>query len=132
MKLWDKNIIAVYGTLKREHNPWNHSCMIRAEWKFIKEAYVEFNKLEWRWFPTGKFTSWTNKWVLVELFEVNKEWVENSLDRLEWYPTFYNRKKVPTLDWDEVIIYEIVREIEGNWDPFFTHEEWGKKFYNWN
>ena len=129
MQLWETNLIAVYWTLKRAE--WNFWAMVRAKWEFVKEAYVEFEAVCWRWFPTAKFKKWTNKFLKVELFNVPLEWVTGPLDSLEWYPSFYTRKGISTIEWDTVIIYEIVRSIQDNSDDFLTKEEDWKKYYTW-
>jgi len=123
------NIIAVYGTLKR--GTGNYRVMEMANGVFLKEAYVSMDKIEWRGFPVAKFKEGTNKLLKVELFTVNKLWVEWPLDRLEWYPTHYTRKIVKTEEWDDVIIYEIARDITDDSERFATHKDEDKQYYEW-
>lgn len=129
-RLNDFNIIAVYGTLKKQY--WNHQVMESAEWEFIKEDYVPFEAIDWFWFPVAKFNSDSKNLLKVELYKVSREWIENYLDRLEWHPTFYYRKEVKTLSWVDAIIYEINRDVSDRKQDFFTHEDWDNKFYEWN
>lgn len=110
----DWNIIAVYWTLKKWF--WNYWVMERAKGVFIREDFVEFTHIVSWWFPMIKF--WKNegvkKFIKVELFSVPEEWIINSLDRLEWHPTFYKRKDVTTvIDEEPCVTYNIVDSI---WD----------------
>lgn len=123
------NTIAVYGTLKKQY--WNHAVMQSAKWEFIKEDYVPLDSIDWWWFPVATFKDDSNHFLKVELYKVPREWVENYLDRLEWHPTFYYRKDIKTLSWEDATIYEINRAVSDRKNDFFTHEEWDKKFYEW-
>lgn len=127
-------LVAVYWTLKKWF--WNYRVMERANWKFIWEDYIQFNKLDSFWYPMITLGNDTNTYLKVELFEVNKEWITWQLDMLEWYRensqfNLYNRVKTKTLNWLDVWIYEINNDINNNKEKYYTHNEWDKLFYNW-
>lgn len=126
---------AVYGTLKRWFG--NHIVMEGARGQFIKEDYIPFDKIDSVGFPRIKFNSESNKYIKVEIFEVEEEGVLNHLDRLEWYHwegvdyNHYNRIKVKTLSWEEVYVYEINSNIADESDKFYDKEEDNILYYNW-
>lgn len=126
--------VAVYWTLKDWHgNEW---AMRMANWKLLSTDYVEVEKLKNVWFPCVKFKSWTNKWLLVEVYEVDKKGIEWPLDWLEGYTPWaennhYNRIEVKTLKWEEVQVYEIADDVNDQLEDYYTHAEGDKLFYNW-
>ena len=136
--MW-KQLVAVYWTLKRGMG--NFWTMERAEWVYVKDAYIEVEKLDTCGYPMVRMATKdkpTGKWLLVELFEVDKAWIEGPLDGLEGYTpgalyNHYNRIEVKTLEGDEVGVYEINREnIPDVLENYFTHKEGDNLFYNWN
>lgn len=120
--------IAVYGTLKRGFG--NHHII---EWqKKVLDDFVEFEKISGNWFPRGKFNVGTNKFLRVEIYDVDEK-AEKRCDQLEWIEyNFYRRKEVKTLSWLDVIIYEICADVWDESQKFFTHsDDTGKTFYDW-
>lgn len=120
--------IAVYGTLKKGFG--NHYILWKS--KKILDDFVEFERMSGNGFPRGKFQEGTNKFVHVEIYEVDEP-TERRCDQLEWVAhNFYRRKEVKTLSGLDVIIYEICAEVWDESQKFFTHsDDTGKTFYDW-
>lgn len=132
------NKVAVYGTLKKGFG--NHRVMEKAQGKFIKEDYVEINHLWTCGFPMVKFVKEgdtpSNKWLKVEIYEVDDKGVTWPLDRLEGYTegsdwNLYNRIKTLSLSWEEVSVYEIVNDNNNVIENYFVEEKDGKLLYDW-
>jgi gamma-glutamylcyclotransferase (GGCT)/AIG2-like uncharacterized protein YtfP len=127
-------IIWVYGTLKKWFN--NHSVMETAEWIFIKEDYIQINKLWECWFPYIELSDSSDKWLKVELYEI-KDSNMYILDHLEWYTEWntnnhYNRVLIETLSWEKVYVYEYNRGmITDCLEKHFESETPSPRFYNW-
>lgn len=115
--------VAVYGTLKKPY--WNHRII--SDQKFIAEDMVEFSEIDCVWFPRAKFDTWTWKWLMVEIYEVDDEAFARC-DRLEWNWHFYNRKEVKTKNWLTAWIYEIMWTIRDDSEKFLINNN----IYNWS
>lgn len=93
----DKILVGVYGTLKRGF--YNHHLLEKAE--FIKTTVIpdgNYCLYDLGSFPAVKVVLYGNEEttpVTVEIFQVDKETFDN-LDRLEGYPSFYNRVLIET------------------------------------
>ena len=129
----ENKIIWVYGTLKRSKG--NYSVMERAKGEYIGEDYIGFDKVWDCGFPQVKLSAESNKYLLVELFEVPEVGVEWPLDGLEGYNAnspynHYNRVKTTTFLWKEIEVYEIVSEPIDCSENYFSHIEWDNLFYN--
>lgn len=130
-------LIAVYWKLKKKFG--NHRVMEMVEWEYIKDDYIEFTKMTGCDFPMVEFgdsLSSQSKYLFIEIYEVDKKWVEWLLDSLEGYywegsHNLYNRIQVQTLSWETVYVYDINREIKNDEEQWFSHEDDGKLFYNW-
>lgn len=127
-------LVAVYWTLKKWFS--NYRVMEWAKWKYIQDDFVQIDKLDAHSYPMIRLSNNSNKYLKVELFKVDKQWIEWPLDNLEWYREWsdyclYNRVKTKTLSWLDVWIYEINNDIIDRKENFYTHKEWDKLFYNW-
>lgn len=95
--------VFVYGTLKKGFG--NHRYLESS--KFLGRVQVRGNMYSLGGFPvvvlTGKGT------VHGEIYEVSKETLAN-LDRLEGYPSFYNRKQVVTSNGMLAWVYHMSNE----------------------
>ena len=123
--------VAVYGTLKRWYG--NHSVMIQAWGELIATDDIEFESIKDVWYPCIKFKEWTNKFIQVEIYEVQDR---EPLDWLEWYTEWdpnnlYNLKEVTTAKWDKVFIYEYNWDIEDQSDDFYVDNFWWARYYFW-
>lgn len=83
--------VAVYGTLKQGF----HNNLLLADSKFLGS---ERTTAEWRMVSLGGFPALVpgDSTVLVEVFKIESDAVGVSLDRLEGYPSFYDRRLIPT------------------------------------
>lgn len=128
-------LIAVYGTLKKGFG--NHRVMEDAGGRFAWTDYLQFERMSSWGFPRVKFSTTSNKWLKVELYEVEEEWILNHLDRLEGCggtersDNFYNRINKFSLSWKQVETYEINHDIEHGEEPFVTHNDGIHFFYEW-
>lgn len=125
--------VGVYWTLKEWY--WNHWVMKRARGDYIKKDFIQVDSLDDVWFPRIKVSNDSNKWLSVEIYDVDKDWLQQ-LDWLEWYTesatdNHYNRIKVKTKLGEEISVYEIVDDIYDILDDFKLSENWDEKFYNW-
>jgi len=130
-------VIAVYWTLKK----WlgNYGTMERAKWKFIWSDHIQVKYLKDVWFPCIKLSNKSNKWLVVELFEVEEDNI-HVLDSLEWYEEWrahnhYNRVIISTLSNKEVSVYEYNDEItkaEDNLEAHFKATPEVPRFYSWD
>lgn len=119
-----KHLVLVYGSLRVGFG--NHSFHLSTS-KFIEETTVDgFEMYSLGAFPYIK-TDVNGKGVVVELFEVD-DIVFASLDRLEGYPQFYNRKLVTTASGKEGWIYFIDNDQRPG--PKVKSNDWKK--YNKN
>lgn len=128
--------VAVYWTLKKGFH--NHEVMKRTRGEFIKEDYIEFDKIDSVWFPRVRFAEGTNKFLKVEIFEVSQAWISDNLDALEgfYYEGYewnhYNRIIVKTESGEEVGVYEINNNIDDFSEDYFEKKEGDRLYFNWN
>lgn len=132
------NKVGVYGTLKKAF--WNHRCMERAEGVFVREDYVQIKSLWSCGYPMAKFVhEWeenTNKWLKIEVYNVDDTWVTGALDSLEGYTPWsrynlYDRIVVPSLSGEDISVYEICSNETNIIENYFVEEKDGKLLYNW-
>ena len=93
------NKVAVYGSLRQGLG--NHRLL--ASSKFLGE---DISQPEWKMYSLGGFPGIVkgNSEVTLEVYEVDKDTFE-SLDWLEGYPTFYNRRVINTTYGDAWVYY---------------------------
>ena len=93
-------LVAVYGSLKKGFG--NHGLLTNAE--FLGEDAIK----GWRMLHLGGFPGIIDgndeEAIHIELYKVDEGEFER-LDMLEGFPSFYNRKKVPTSQGDAWIYY---------------------------
>ena len=131
----NKVLVACYGSLRTGQS--NFSVNARAGGVSIGEGWTKENydlhRYNGAYFPSVSLSH--NKSahpVRVEVFETTKEGLNGPYDRLEGYPSFYNRTEVPiTLDSGEEVlawIYHIdeplVERVEhGDWVKYLDEME---------
>lgn len=108
----DKVLVAVYGTLRTGEG--NFRCMESAQGVSLGlgKTVENYNIYSLGGFPKVSLTRNShNVPVVVEVFETDERGLTGPLDRLEGYPAFYDRTKVPVkLDSGETVeawIYHI-------------------------
>lgn len=85
-------LVAVYGSLKQGYR--NHALLGGSEFKGVDGTSAEFSMYSMGGFPC--ITEGGDTSIHVEVYEVEDE-VFSRLDRLEGYPSFYNRKEIDTM-----------------------------------
>ena len=131
-----KVVVAVYGTLKKGLH--NYRVMESAKWKYISNDYIQIKNLKDVGFPCIKLSEDSNKWLEVELYEVEDKEIF-ILDRLEWYVEWrennhYNRIIITTLLDKQVSVYEYNDEIvdsEDSLESHFQRQTKSPRFYSW-
>jgi len=128
------DVVAVYGTLKREFG--NNRVMKVARGEYIWEDYIQVKALQNVGYPMILLSDDSRKWLKVELFNVPVSGIEWPLDSLEgfygdWLPNHYNRIKTETLKGRTVWVYEINEDIIDGLEEYYTHNEGPTLFYNW-
>ncbi len=116
--------------------------MERAKWKFVSQWYVWVDSLKNVWFPCAKFNKDSNKKLLVEIYEVDKDNIR-PIDWLEWYVEWradnhYNRVEIPCeligeqVNEVNVQIYDYNRPLErDDLKDYLLESKWDKHFYEW-
>ncbi len=96
-------LVAVYGTLRRNHG--NYKYFLEDQ-KFIGEFKTEpiYTMLSNGGFPMVFLNGETS--IVCEVFHVISQDTLQELDGLEGYPNFYNRKQVTT-PWGDAWMYFI-------------------------
>lgn len=88
------NIVAVYGTLRKGQG--NHRRLEHGNAKFLGKCKIgNFGMVSLGGFPAVYSTEEPDKLITIEVYEVDDATMR-SLDQLEGFPNFYNRKQVPT------------------------------------
>jgi len=130
-------LVWVYWTLKK----WwgNHRVMEAANGKYIWDDYVEFKSIDSCGYPMVKFPHWevTNKFLFIEVYEIEWDDALRHLDGLEWYYweweayNLYNRIEVKTQSWKDISIYEINWWITDISDRYYVDRNGSNRYYNW-
>jgi len=91
-------LVAVYGSLKEGYG--NHRLLLSSD--KMGEDWVE----GWQMYSLGGFPAIVkgNSKVKVEIYSVDEE-TFSRLDRLEGYPSFYDREQVKTVQGDAWIYF---------------------------
>ena len=84
--------VAVYGTLKHGHN--NHYLLETAKLKAVGKLKGWIMK-DLHFYPAVIKDSENESEIHVEIYEINQATL-NDLDRLEGYPSMYQREQVET------------------------------------
>jgi gamma-glutamylcyclotransferase (GGCT)/AIG2-like uncharacterized protein YtfP len=115
-------LICVYGTLRKGHG--NHRII--EDCKYLGEFHTEpiFLMLSLGGFP-GLFFNGEDS-ILCEVFKIEDDNTLRRLDRLEGYPSFYNRTQIETpwgLAWvyylEEKDRYSNLGRVEsGDWNKY--------------
>ena len=92
--------VAVYGTLREGFG--NHALLAKSKLLSREKTQPEFTMYSLGGFPFILHDGDTP--MVVEVYEVD-DTVMGSLDRLEGYPTFYDRKQIPTSQGDAWIYF---------------------------
>lgn len=132
--------IAVYGTLKRWWF-WHHLVQ-KANAEFICDDYIEIEgirSVKWdswdRSYPHVVLGKNTQKFLRVEIFSISLAAIKQYIDPVEEYTWSSNdpyiRKKNVTLWWIEVWWYNSNWSVWNDTENFFTHQDWEKRFYDW-
>lgn len=132
-----KHLVAVYGTLKKWYH--NHRVMENAKWILHWEDYVQVKQLKDVGFPCVKFSKDSDKWLKVEVYEVEEKFL-HILDQLEWYRKWssnnhYVRIEVETLTDEKVYVYEYnskILEVSNTLEKHFDRAIVAPRFYDWN
>lgn len=118
------DLVAVYGTLREGF--YNHRLLESAIYmgETIVKGFVMFSINGW--YPG---INEGNGNIVVEIYEITDDDMANNLDRLEGYPSMYNRKQIET-EYGKVWIYIFNRKHEeyqrvagGDWREFTTARE---------
>jgi gamma-glutamylcyclotransferase (GGCT)/AIG2-like uncharacterized protein YtfP len=111
--------VAVYGSLRKGFG--NHRLVEDSTYLGTDYTYPEFTMYSMGGFPYVMHEGNTS--MVVELYDVDDN-VMARLDRLEGYPTFYDRKQIPTSQGDAWIYfmhtaYRGTEEVEsGDWGKY--------------
>lgn len=108
----DNNLVFTYGTLKQGHGNYQRLLEGISGVKFLG-SYVTPSK--YTMYSLGGFPGVReegNTPITGEVYQI-PEIVFKRLDRLEGYPSFYDRKKIPT-KWGEAWIYLVSKEYINN------------------
>lgn len=89
----NNELVAVYGTLRK--NNGNHRLLRESRYCGTETLNLSATLYTLGPFPALVFNDDNESPITVEIYEVNKPTL-NSLDRLEGYPSFYNRKQIET------------------------------------
>ena len=103
-----KEIVAVYGSLKQGHG--NNRLLADSRCLGVTRTRPEYTLYSLGYFPCVAPHGDTA--VQVEVYEVDER-VFGNLDRLEGYPSFYDRKKIDT-EYGEAWMYFIDEERDDN------------------
>lgn len=103
------NLVAVYGTLRKGFGNYNYLLRNTSEEEILPNGTNEiripyFNMYSLGGFPYAKPSENKEDEITCELYRVDDDVLE-SLDSLEGYPSFYDRKKIPTPVGDAYIYF---------------------------
>lgn len=121
------NLVAVYGTLRKDQGNWKWALSDSETAEMLGEERIKgFGMVSLGGFPAVYTDTENEEGIQSEIYAVNDN-VFYSLDRLEGYPHFYNRKEIDT-QYGKAWIYfidsyskESSNQIEdGDWIKFKT------------
>lgn len=129
----NSNKVFVYGTLKGAFG--NHRCMKSAEGEYLGAGTINATMFNLGGFPKVSLVAeHLVNVVSGELYEVSDEGITTYLDRLEGYPSFYDRKIVDvTLESGEpyrawVYFIDSPKQTEN----LLTEGVWRGRFYDYD
>ena len=111
--------VMVYGTLKKGHG--NHRLLERSTLLGTTETGPKYTMLHLGGFPgilRGGETP-----IQGEVYEVNEDTLLGSLDRLEGYPSFYDRE-ITTTKFGDAWIYFLANDKHYEGCPVVKGGEW--------
>lgn len=119
------NLVAVYGSLRQGLH--NHPVLGDSE--YVGTSQVQgFDMYSYGSYPYVSPSDGSDGTITVEVYRVVDEQDARSLDGLEGYPSFYDRKQVPTEfgdAWVYFIDYEnnerFVQVTSGDWYEYYTN-----------
>ena len=89
----EKKLYAVYGTLKKGFG--NHRILENNDLVFEGSVNIPYYMVSLGGFP-GLIKDDKDNPIHIEVYEVTDEETERRLDRLEGYPSFYNKDMIET------------------------------------
>jgi gamma-glutamylcyclotransferase (GGCT)/AIG2-like uncharacterized protein YtfP len=104
-------LYAVYGTLRQG---WGNNRLLQnefSEYLGTQKTEPKFTMVSMGGFPG--LVAEGNTAATIEVFRVTSKDVERSLDRLEGYPGWYDKIKIPT-QWGEAFVYtQTMNQVKG-------------------
>lgn len=123
------NLVAVYGSLRQGMG--NHGLLVGVDAAWVGTQRVAgFDMVSLGGYPAVCVGEGT---ILIEVYDITMrhDLAMARLDRLEGYPTFYNRMLIPTAHGDAWIYFmgpEAIkgrREVpDGDWVEYYGKEGW--------
>lgn len=98
--------VAVYGTLRKSEQRWG--AMTEDEFCGQSTLPSEFALYNLGSFPcVSKVQEAVDNPVICEVFQISQDKLENTLDRIEGYPGFYNREQVDVEGYGACWVYTL-------------------------
>lgn len=124
----EKLLICVYGSLRAGMG--NHRVIEGSKKLSTETVQIPFKMIDMGSYP-GLLETEENNAIVIEIYEVTPDTYKR-VERLEGYPSFYDRKDVPTSE-GMVGIYYLPKSWgreEPNWVPEVDGEQdWVKHYY---
>jgi len=102
------NLVAVFGSLKKGFG--NHRVIGDSEFLGTTKTEPKFTMFSFGGFPGLLLEGNTS--IEVEVYDVTNREIMNGLDRLEGYPSFYDRTQIETEFGDAWIYFNKSRNLE--------------------
>lgn len=114
-------LVAVYGTLRPGYG--NHDRLLKNQSTHLgTTSYEGMAMISRGYFPAAFFKK--GEKIVIDVFSVNNS-VAKSLDNLEGYPHFYDRKIIDT-EYGEAWVYFIQEHENDNPDDYIKDGDWSK------